>query len=200
MQTFCDLAIKPDQFQPLPFITQRNFNLAEWFLRICVILVLIAPVPVNTNAQSTPLDLISKEPMGSLQYAACNSCLQVLLKLKNNDPHIWKTCDFCLKLLKLEPNHPAVVKKLKQIKKRLLYKRINALKKLFRYEKNHDQNKQPEVSIDMETSRILNNIISILEYLTKLNEMFDLGSSQETMQIGINIEKYKKLLNSNKTK
>ncbi|MDM8540826.1 hypothetical protein QUF90_07040 [Desulfococcaceae bacterium HSG9] len=198
MQTFCDLAIKSDQFQSSPFITQRNLNFTGWFLRICVILALIAPV--NTSAQETPLDVISKVPMGGLQYAACNSCLQVLLKLKNNDPHIWKTCDFCLKLLKLEPNHPAVVKKIKQIKKRLLYKRINALKKLFRYEKKPNHNKQSEVSKDMETSRILSNIVTILEYLKKVNAMFGIGSSEEIEQLNINIEKYKKLLNRNKTK
>jgi hypothetical protein len=198
MQTFCDLAIKSDEFQPSLFIIHRNFNLFLHISIVCITLALIRPA--NTDAQVTSPDATRKEQMSGLQETACNSCLQVLLKLKDNDPHIWKTCDFCLKLLKLEPDHPIVIKTIKQIKKRLLYKRINALKKLFRYEKEPDQNKPSELSINVETDRILNNIITILEYLKKLNEMFDLGSPKETMQLGVNIEKYKKLLNSNKTK
>ena len=203
MPTFRDLAIKSDESQSSPFINQQNSYLfwSGLILRIsisCITMMLIATV--NTGAQVTPPDLTGEKRMSDLQETACNSCLQVLLKSKNNDPFIWKTCDFCLKLLKLEPDHPAVLKIIKQIKKRLLYKRINAIKKLFRYEKKHNLTEYSEVSRKMETIRVLNNIIAILNYLKKLNEMFDIGGPQETERISINIEKYKKLLNSNKTK
>jgi len=203
MPTFRDLAIKFDEFQSSPFITQRNSylfwsGLILHISIICITMMLIAPA--NTDAQVTPPDLTGKKRMSDLQETACNSCLQVLLKSKNNDPLIWKTCDFCLKLLKLEPDHPAVLKIIKQIKKRLIYKRINAIKKLFRYENKHNLNEHSEVSRNRETIRVLNNIIAILDYLKKLNEMFDIGDPQETERISINIEKYKKLLNSNNAK
>jgi len=203
MPTFRDWAIKPDESQSSPFITQQNSYLfwSGLILRIsifCITMMMIAPA--NTDAQMMPSDLTEKERMSDLQETACNSCLQVLLKSKNNDPFIWKTCDFCLKLLKLEQDHPEVLKIIKQIKKRLLYKRINAIKKLFRYEKKHNLIEYSEVSRNMETTRVLNNIIAILNYLRKLNEMFDIEDTQETERIRINIEKYKKLLNSSNAK
>ena len=203
MPTFRDLAIKSVEFQLSPFITQRNSYLfwSGLILHISIICITMALIaPVNAGAQATPPDFTGKERMSDLQETACNSCLQVLFKSKTNDPLIWKTCDFCLKLLKLEPDHPTVAKTIKQIKKRLLYKRINAIKKLFRYVNKQNLNKQSEVSKNVEINRILNNIITILEYLKKLNVMFDIGDSQETERISINIEKYKKLLNSNNAK
>ncbi len=193
MLTLRDLAIRPDEFQSSLFASQRNSSLflSGWLLHISIVCITLALIAlVNTGAQAT-------ERMSDLQGTVCNSCLQVLQKLKNNDPHIWKTCDFCLKLLKLEQDQPAVAKKIMQIKKRLLYKRINAIKELFRYEKKYDLNKSSEVSKNVEAIRVLNNIIAILEYLKKLNTMFDIGASQEAERISINIEKYKKLLNHN---
>jgi len=193
MLMFRNLAIKPDEFQLSLLIIQQNSKMLRHIIIVCITLLLIAPV--STDVQATPPFLAGEKRMSALQEKACNTCLQVLIKLEYNESHIWKTCDFCLELLELEPDAPTVAKKIKQIKKRLLYKRMNALKKLFRYEKILNLNEQSGASKNVEINRVLNNIIAILEYLIKINEMFDTNDSQETDQINSNIEKYNKLLN-----
>jgi len=198
MQDFRNLVIKPNKFQASQRIIRKNSKLFQCIRIVCIILLLI--IPAGMDSQAAPPGSTCEKQMSTLQEKACNSCLQVLLKLEYNESHVWKTCDFCLKLLELEPDHPAVAQKIEQIKKRLLYKRMNEIKKLFRYEKKLHLNEQSEASKNVEIDGVINNIIAILEYLLKLNEMFDTGNSQETGQINNNIEKFKKLLNSDKTK
>ena len=151
------------------------------------ITMLIAPglaVSADLDAQKlqtgTPLAASNDNQIIEMQGKACDRCLEVLSKLKNNEQRIWEICDFCLILTELGTKHQYAPNKIRLVKNKLLLLLKLNFKAL------------SEETADKESIRLLNNIIAILEYLKKNNAKFSLANLVELQTLSKNITIYKK--------
>ncbi|MDM8543577.1 hypothetical protein QUF75_19230 [Desulfococcaceae bacterium HSG7] len=154
-------------------------DLNKFFFFITMLIASGLAVAAGSDEQKLQIDTPDNQII-EMQGKACDRCLEVLSKLKNNEQRIWEICDFCLILTELGAKHQYAPNKIRLVKKKLLLLLKLNFKAL------------SEETTDKESIRLLNNIIAILEYLRKNNAKFSPGNSVEVQTLSKNISIYKK--------